>query len=129
MAKKFNRNNWIKAKIRFISLRYPPRTEAKRLARVERGRYKCSMCQVDTFRENEIHIDHINPVVPLNNDWEYGSIDWGVYIPNLFCDVENLQALCITCHSSKSQIEDAMRKKFREIKREKKKLDKKLKEE
>lgn len=115
-----NRNGWITSKLRFISLRWPARTEALKRARIERGLYQCAMCK-QSFKAKQVHVDHIEPVVPLNNDWGWMEIKWDIYIPRLLCEVEQFQILCTTCHDCKTQIEDQMRVKFRE----KKKLEKK----
>jgi len=123
-----NRNNWVKQKLRFASLRWPARTECLKRARVERGRYKCSMCQ-GIFKVDQVDVDHIQSVVPINNEWSYQEIDWNIYIPRLLCDVDELQVLCKICHEYKTQIEDTLRAKFYQEKKLKKKLDKKDKKE
>ena len=102
--KKVNRTTWVKAKLRSASLYWPPRSEAMRLARVERGKYRCSLC-LDLFRSNQVQLDHIEPVV----DVRVGFVDFNTFIERLFCDVENFSVVCKACHESKTAIEDSMR--------------------
>lgn len=124
MKKPINRNNFIKAKIRFASLKWPPRSDSLKLAKKGVNQYECAMCN-GLFERKKVQIDHVESVVPIDNDWPYGYIDWNIYLPRLFCDVDGFQILCEACHSSKSQMEDAMRAGFRE----KKRVDKKKKKE
>lgn len=115
-----NRNSFVKAKLRQASLQWKPRNEALKLARVDRGLYRCAMCK-ELFKNGNFQLDHENPVVPLDVDWDYGDIDWNVYIPRLLAYVEGWQVLCSTCHDSKTAIENQMRIKFKE---KNKKIDK-----
>lgn len=112
-----NRNSWVKAKLRNASIQWPAKTEAKRLARVSRGIYKCAMCQEARFREKEIQLDHIKPVVGIKE----GFTTWDQYIERLLPDVQGYQVLCLSCHSIKTDLENKMRVKL------KKSLDKKHK--
>ena len=60
----------------------------------------------------QIHIDHIDPVVPIGT--AITDMTWDQYIERLFCDPKNLQALCTDCHNVKTQEENRER---REIKK------------
>lgn len=93
--------------LRRASYRWYARNEALRLSRVERGFYKCAACK-QTFARKEVQIDHINPVVKIT-----GFTTWDDYINRLFCPVEGLQILCLTCHDSKTLIEQNRRKKHK----------------
>ena len=103
-----------------------PRTEALRIARIDRGMYKCASC-LGVFGPKEISVDHIVPVVPLDD----GIYDWNDYINGLFVETNKLQVLCNPCHDIKTSIEDNLRlssRKKKEInKKSKKKLVKKKK--
>tara|TARA_R110000803_G_scaffold200258_4_gene264561 strand:- start:837 stop:1202 length:366 start_codon:yes stop_codon:yes gene_type:complete len=90
-----------------------------KLARVERGKYQCAHCEC-IFKKIELQADHIEPVLDL----EHGFVDWNTYIERLFCPVENFQALCRVCHSAKTIQEDAMRQHFRNIRKEKARVEK-----
>lgn len=103
--------HWLTNKLRRLSYQWPPRKEAIRNARVERGRYKCASCD-NIFGPKEIQLDHKIPVV----DEEIGFVDWNTYIERLFCDESNFQVLCKPCHESKTFFEQEIRK---QVKREK----------
>jgi len=118
----------VKAKLRFISLRWPGRSEALKRAGKERGLYQCEMCK-DLFKTNNIILDHIEPVVPLVNDWKYMEIDWNIYIPRLFCQPEGFRVLCKACDEAHTAIQDSMRKRLRDIKKDKERVDKKQRKE
>ena len=111
---------WLITKLRRISLYWPARQACLSAARIERGFYRCNICQ-GSFSRKEIHIDHINPVVTIKT----GFKDWNEYISQLFCDINGLQAACLNCHASKTILENNLRK----INKKKtvKKLDKKSK--
>ena len=90
--------------LRRKSLWWTARQEAKREARVDRGFYKCKNCQ-QLFGPKEIQMDHVRPVINVKTSWT----NWDDYIHSLLCDKENFAALCISCHSVKTQIETAQR--------------------
>lgn len=110
---------FLTGKLRSASLYWPPRNECLDNAKVERGVYACDECGMH-FKRKELHVDHIEPVLDL----EIGFVDWNTYISRLFCQAENLQALCKVCHSAKTMQEDAMRLHYRTIKRDKAKAEK-----
>ena len=62
--------------------------------------YTCNSCKED-FPAKEVQVDHIEPVV----DSKQGFKTWDVFIDRLYCDKENLQVLCKSCHSSKTLTE------------------------
>lgn len=108
--------------LRRASLRWTPRNEALKLARIERGLYKCASCG-ETFKPKEIVVDHIDPVVPIEGD----DYDWHTFITRLFVSADKLQVLCTTCHDVKSMMEDNLRNQRRETVRQLEK-EQKLKE-
>ena len=107
-----NRDTWVKGKLRQMSLRWPPRSEALKRARKERGKYQCGMC-LELFGSHSVHLDHINPVVDLQT----GFVDWNTFIDRLFPDVEGWQVLCETCHGAKTSMEDDLRTHFSQKKK------------
>lgn len=123
--KQINKKTWITAGLRRMSYRWTPRNEALKLARVERGLYKCAMCE-SSFKQNEVVIDHIEPVVSIKD----GFTNWEDFINRLFCDVEGFQILCYPCHDQKTNIEDSLRAEYnaerKRIEKEKKKEQKRL---
>lgn len=107
--------------LRSASVRWPEKSEAKKRARVDRGQYKCNLCG-GFFKDKEIQMDHINPVIDPYKGWE--SFD--VFIEKLFCSADKYQALCFLCHDAKSKVEDEIRKMMTEKKNNEKKELKKL---
>lgn len=66
--------------------------------------YFCNHC-AKLFTAKAIEIDHITPVV----DPVVGFTTWDDYISRLFCEIENLQALCKPCHKLKTAEEKQTR--------------------
>jgi hypothetical protein len=59
-----------------------------------RWEYKCAACK-EYFRANEVEVDHIEEVGPFLGDW-------GAFILRMYCGPENLQVMCVGCHSRKT---------------------------
>jgi 5-methylcytosine-specific restriction endonuclease McrA len=108
-----SKTTFAKGALRRASLAWRPISEARRLARKERGRYECAMCK-ELFSAKEVQVDHRNPVIDIKEGWQ----GWDSYIERLFCDVDQLDVLCTTCHDVKSSHEVQMRKYFRAKKKE-----------
>lgn len=114
-------HSFIKGGLRQISNRWPPKYEAKRLARRARGIYLCAgykrrAHKVDVSlppkpggrkRINNVYVDHILPIVCP----EKGFVSWDELVSRLFCELEGLQVLCKECHDNKTQTEREIRKK------------------
>lgn len=66
--------------------------------------YTCAACNKE-YPAKEVNVDHINPVVDPNKGFE----NWDVFIDRLFCGKENLQVLCTTCHTKKTNEERKQR--------------------
>lgn len=108
---------WTEARYRsfIISLlrrgtyKWAPRSKVQSDARVGRGLYLCAGCNQTvplTYKEGRkkiqnIFVDHIKPVV----DPKAGFTTWDDYIEGMFCEEENLQVLCKSCHDKKSDEE------------------------
>lgn len=107
--KKVNKYTFAKGCLRRGSLMWPAISECRRLARKSPNQYECAMCK-GLFSSKETQVDHRNPIV----DMEKGFTTFDEYIERLFCEVEELDLLCRTCHSSKSFSETQMRKYFRQ---------------
>ena len=120
-GKQMTKKTWIMAGLRRMSYRWPPKNEAERAARVDRGLYKCATCEA-SFKAGEYAIDHIVPLVSVKE----GYTTWDEVINNLFCDKEGFQILCHACHDIKTQIEDSMRASYNAKRKEDAKLQKKL---
>ena len=66
--------------------------------------YKCNVCK-KWFPDKEIAVDHIKPVGSLKS-----ALDLPEFVENLFCELENLQTICSTCHNIKSNNERVSKK-------------------
>jgi 5-methylcytosine-specific restriction endonuclease McrA len=67
--------------------------------------YKCNVCK-KYFPEKEISVDHIKPVGTLTC-----ANDLPEFVENLFCEDDNLQTICSTCHDKKTLKEKQAKKK------------------
>lgn len=110
MKKEISLKSWLVPRLRRLSFQWPPAAEAMRLARVERGRYKCAHCE-NIFSPKEVQRDHINPVVDvksvIDDDFEKYI---GKIVTSMFPKVAGYQILCINCHSTKTSQENEQRK-------------------
>jgi 5-methylcytosine-specific restriction endonuclease McrA len=61
--------------------------------------YQCNQCK-NWFPDKKINVDHICPAGSLNS-----AQDLPDFIERLFCEVDNLQVLCETCHNVKTKSE------------------------
>ena len=69
--------------------------------------YTCAICKKE-FVAKGVQIDHINPI---------GATDsWDAFIEALFCEAENLQVACKSCHQQKSRKETKNRTKIKKNK-------------
>lgn len=109
------RKKFLLNQLRNVSKKWSCKAEARKRFEVKEGEYyierkgrhrikiKCAHCG-NIFRPDEIHMDHIEPVIPVTG-WD----DWNGYIERLFCDVDGYQALCKQCHVNKSNKENKLR--------------------
>ena len=67
--------------------------------RRQKFEYQCNTCK-KWFSDKNINVDHINPAGTLKC-----AQDLPGFVERLFCEVDNLQVLCSTCHNKKTQIE------------------------
>lgn len=103
-------HGFITATLRSGSRRWPPRYECLAAAKTDKkinektGRlaqhYRCAACSGE-FTSKDVQVDHIDPVISPST----GFVSWDVYIERLFCEKDNLQVLCTTCHKEKSKKE------------------------
>jgi 5-methylcytosine-specific restriction endonuclease McrA len=110
-------HSFIKSLLRSGTRRWAPIADVKKDARVSRGEYKCAGCgevgpatiKIDGKRVNNAVVDHIHPII----DPEVGFVSWDETIERMFCEEDNLQVLCYTCHTEKSNNERATAKERR----------------
>lgn len=101
--------SFIKSLLRRGSVRWGPINNVKKAARVSRGVYECAGCgkhvpptiKVDGKRTQNVFVDHIDPII----NPETGFISWDETIERMFCEADNLQLLCKSCHDEKTQQE------------------------
>lgn len=93
---------------------WPPRNEVKRRCKhpTKPGWYICEICKAE---REKIDIDHINPVVPVQE----GFTGWDAYIASKFVPAESLQGICRECHREKTQKENRERRAFKRLNKEK----------
>lgn len=71
---------------------------------------ECSICH--KFHPTYLmDIDHKDPVVPLNKSMLDMTLD--ELADRIWCDVENLAAICKECHNSKSKAENKLRREYK----------------
>ena len=73
-----------------------PYTGAKKRQKFE---YQCNECK-GWYPDKEINVDHIIPAGTLTC-----SNDLPGFVERLFCEIDNLQVLCETCHNKKTKNE------------------------
>lgn len=93
------------SQLRRISWKWSAYAEAKKRQRVSYGHYLCQGCG-NIYRAKETQLDHINPVVPISG-WD----GLEPYVERLFCEPDQLQVLCLGCHSKKTLEENQRRRK------------------
>lgn len=105
--------SFVKGHLRRASRWWKPISDTIKNARVRKGVYLCNGCKqevttsivIEGKRVKNVFCDHVNPVVdPLT-----GFTGWDDFINNLYCETENLQLLCKSCHTQKSEIERKIR--------------------
>jgi hypothetical protein len=58
----------------------------------------CECCGIwKDQKDNYFEVDHIDMIGSFNGSWDE-------YIPRMFCDQDNLQRLCNSCHTIKTNI-------------------------
>jgi 5-methylcytosine-specific restriction endonuclease McrA len=97
--------SFVRSVIRGGFRRWPPKWDALKDAYAgtknsKSGRkakhYKCAKCR-KLFTQTSIQIDHIEAIGPCKT--------WDEFIKRLFCEKDNLQALCKACHKKKTAAE------------------------
>lgn len=108
---------------------WKPRVTVKQRAKIDKALYKCELCnwyiyegtspvtydyylQVygDNIRFDKCHMDHREPVVPIEGLGLPENFEWKIYFERLFCPEENWQLICLECHTTKTLQENEQRK-------------------
>lgn len=127
MAKKKKQKSqyqFLKNYLRQASMRWPPKSEARKRAAVKElvGQFKngndkyltkyiCAHCELEginvTHLEEDTQMDHIIPCrEPKDGDWDG---DWSKLINNMLCPTEGYQCLCRYHHDIKTHKENLER--------------------
>lgn len=99
--------SFIRSALRQKSRWWKPIAEAKAKAKRkykgpnkrQKFEYQCAEC-LNWFPDKKINVDHIVPAGTLRC-----ANDLPGFVERLFCEVDNLQVLCTTCHDKKTQDE------------------------
>lgn len=99
--------SFIRSGLRQKSRFWKPITQCKLAARRsykgpnkrQKFEYLCNVCN-KWFPEKKINIDHINPAGSLRC-----AQDLPGFVERLFCEIDNLQCICESCHNVKTQNE------------------------
>jgi 5-methylcytosine-specific restriction endonuclease McrA len=99
--------SFIRSALRQKSRWWKPIAQAKQAAKRkykgpnkrQKFEYLCNVCK-QYFPDKEINVDHIVPAGTLRC-----ANDLPGFVERLFCEVNNLQVLCSTCHNKKTQDE------------------------
>lgn len=76
------------------------------------NRYICAKCgAIEPI--GHVEVDHIDPVISV--DKSVDSYSAQELYERLFCDKDNLQVLCLTCHGTKTTAENAERAKYKKM--------------
>ena len=102
-------NQFIMSLLRQGTRRWAPKTNALKKARTRRGFYMCASCEEEVpatlkgskGRVKNAIVDHIKPII----DPEVGFTGWDDTINSMFCEEDNLQVLCNSCHAVKTKQE------------------------
>ncbi len=115
--------SFIKGALRAASTKWGPMHQCIRDAKVGYGQYQCAGCgaigpptlpppEGGKRRIKNIIADHIHPII----DPVKGFETWDVLIDRLFVEVDGYQALCHSCHKTKTAEENLIRKESRDNK-------------
>lgn len=96
---------FVKGALRQATMKWKPIQDCKKFARIRRGWYRCACCKeeipstivVNRRRVKNAIVDHIKPIV----DPRLGFTTWDVCIERMYCELDNLQLICLACHNVK----------------------------
>lgn len=84
--------------------RMASRRAYKGTSKRQKFEYQCNQCK-NWFPDKQVAVDHVHPVGTLKS-----ADDLPFFVENLFCEIENLQLLCLDCHNAKTKEEISSRK-------------------
>ena len=107
--------DFVKNQIRSGTRKWAPIHDCFNNAVVDRHNFRCDGCKEikpktiindKRKRVKNYAIDHIKPII----DPAVGFVDWNSFIENSFCELDNLQTLCLDCHYNKTKEESSIAK-------------------
>lgn len=99
---------WNKYPVKGQVLRAARRSTTVSKTKKHRFEYRCAVCDKN-YIGSQVQVDHINPCGSLKT-YE----DLPRFVATLFCEADNLQVICTTCHSDKTQAEREAKKNARD---------------
>ena len=133
IEKPYNGNTWTTARMRSFAMsalrraQWPAKFKSIDKAFIGNGinpktgkpckLHKCPICE-QVHPKGNMHADHINPVIPLDYNWEncFLGYDWNEVLRNLWCEADGFQPICKDCHKAKSKEENTQRKQHKNAK-------------
>lgn len=119
----------IMSALRKLTKQWPPILKAKRKTKVGPELHECPLCNqlvytgkrsIDAINidhptaiAGRMDVDHIEPVIAVEDSGK--EKDWNKIILRMFCDENNVQSICSTCHKAKSSAERGDRAKARKL--------------
>ena len=113
--------------MRKLTKQWSPILKAKRKTRIGPELHLCPLCDQKVYtgkRSIEViqidhpdailgkmDVDHRMPIIPIEESGQ--AKDWNSIISRMFCEEDNLQSICSTCHKAKSAAERGDRAKVR----------------
>jgi 5-methylcytosine-specific restriction endonuclease McrA len=82
------------------------RRDYKGINKRQKYEYQCKKCK-KWHPEKQINVDHVKPAGSLNC-----AEDLPGFVERLFCEQDNLQILCVSCHDKKTLKEKQAKKKL-----------------
>jgi 5-methylcytosine-specific restriction endonuclease McrA len=97
--------SFIRSALRLAWQKYPVKWQVKKAAsrpsqlddKRTKFEYQCSGCG-EWFKGVDCEVDHIQPAGELK-----AYDDLPCFVRNLFCEADNLQVLCKTCHKTRKE--------------------------
>lgn len=99
--------NFVMQALRRATYRWPFHHLAMQRQKIEYGLYQCESCKL-SFSPKQVNKDHIESVISTQT----GFTNWDEIIKRMYVKSNQIQILCINCHSNKTLIENEMRKKY-----------------
>ena len=71
---------------------------------------RCAICQQPEAISLMV-VDHRDPIIPVNSSLE--AMSWDTVIDRTWCEENNLDAVCKTCHDVKTKAENKLRREYK----------------